>query len=662
MATFRSPPNKRPNIMNFTRNTIPPKNNTGYINRNMRKMFSVASYPITTSGSGTSLCAANRRRNDCRYCNKIKTSPVTNIVSDVGHSSEVDNIVSDIGPTPKDCLLLACIGKNAYGNDASGCKLISNPDVCCTDGGDGSGCRNAKLICGLTPDVSLCGRLIPDCSGGLSPTGLGWEDAYFISGGLSGEYTFADLHLDPNIIANKPNGADSSCSVNNKTISPGDYATISACITGASNSTECIGKTAKECYNIKHTGYPSSGYYLSASSEKLCPADGIICLINPENGGKVAALEHGSFGTPLTGTLCTTKRWDKSLELVCPNVPYTNNCPAFDDITRKLHAIIEQCDDNPYTFIRDNSNNTQSCLIKKKIILHHFGEYFFDNPITTDGAPTDASAGVAIGWGHGVLDGGCGLFAFMQQGDGSGGLVKHHNPGHTTLSLQIGTRAWSGEWSDARNAANDKQPASEWGSQSAYLREGSNAPDALKNSQSCLQPRVKRADLGLVTELLDKICLDISGKCKITGCCGPGGNSKNSSCWGVGEGDCVAQDLSHGDWCKDPDSTWCCKWTPGTDKSGTCPLEPLPGTCTREGTSCSDISDCNSGPDDVCGSCNNSKCQKSVCIPAYDLCVGENPNSSQCCASGGDVYACRKTSELDDYRCRPPLPAGEVPL
>jgi len=515
MVTFRSPTNKRPNIMNFTRNTIPPKSNTGYINRNMRKMFSVASDPIITSGIGTSLCATNRRRNDCRYCNKIKTSPVTNIVSDVGHSSEVDNIVSDIGPTPKDCLLSACIGKDAYGNDASGCKLISNSEVCCTDGGDGSGCIDANLICGLTPDVSLCGRLIPDCSGGPCPSSLGWEDAYFISGGLDGPYTHDDIGKDPNIIANHLNGADSSCYVNNQTGSPDDYATISACITGVSNSAECSGNSAKECYNIKYTGYDnSSGYYLSDKGDELCPADGIICLINPKNCGKVAALEHGSFGTPLTGTLCTTKRWDKSLESDCPNVPYTNNCPAFDDMTRKLHAITEQCDDNPYTFIRDNSNNTQSCLIKKTLIHEYFDESFFDNPITTDGASTDASNGVAIGWGHGVLDGGCGLFTFMQQGAETGGLVKHNNPGHTTLSLQIGTRSWSGEWSDARVAPTEEYPASAWGSQSAYLREGSNAIDTLKNSYSCLQPRVKKAELAKVTKLLDKICGEQNGKCK----------------------------------------------------------------------------------------------------------------------------------------------------
>lgn len=515
-----------------------------------------------------------QRRRSCRCCQKDTATHTNDDNTGEDVLGGVDHYNPDVNVTP-DNELGGTYDPNAgagatqqchtdssscIGQGVSGCILIDNSNICCTDGGDGSGCTDIEKACMIdTKGKELCGRTIQGCSGEPPPSSY-WEDAYFFSGGISGAYAQNNIGSNETLLTNNlPNGSDSSCGESDKI-------TFSACVTGIGTSDDCSGVPASSCYGITHTGKSTtSGYYSNENS--MCSSSEFISLVNPGDDGKVAAIEHGPFGTPLTGVLCSTKRWDKSLsDYNCTNTPYTNNCPIFDEITRQLHSITTNCGKNKYTFTHTNPNGTRSCLIYAKHIYNIWPKTFFEdggNPITTAGL-NDISAGVAISWGHGVLDGGCGAITFMQQGKKRGSM-HHDNPGHTNLHLQIGTRAWSGEWSDS--ALVDSGVVKEWGNQSGYLRAGSNTVDAEANSQSCLQPIITRVELKDFKALLNTICSDICGNCGLIGCCTPGGNATNSACYGVGKADCLARATQEA--CSDPNDTWCCKWTDGTGPGGT---------------------------------------------------------------------------------------------
>jgi hypothetical protein len=84
--------------------------------------------------------------------------------------------------------------------------------------------------------------------------------------------------------------------------------------------------------------------------------------------------------------------------------------------------------------------------------------------------------GVVLSWGHGVSDGACGSVAYLRQGHHTlqpGGPVNAHR-NNTTMNFQLGTRSWSGEWSDSLKNASQ-----------VYLTQG--LPYAV-DSTSCLQP------------------------------------------------------------------------------------------------------------------------------------------------------------------------------
>ncbi len=404
-----------------------------------------------------------------------------------------------------------------------------------------------------------------------------WDYAFFYSGGMKGVYKKSDVGKEETKIkTNLPTGADSSCG-------PSDKLAFSACITGKSSgknkSSNCKGN-AKGCYGIKYAGDKNSGYYLAENSG--CKKSEQISLVNPNEKGKVASIEHGPFGTDLTGVLCSTKKWDKSLlKYGCTITPYLNSCPKFDDMALKLHTITQKNSKSKYLFTRKNDNGSTSCLIDVKLIYKIFGKNYFETPIKTSKSKKN---GVAISWGHGVFDGGCGALTFMQQGP-SQGSVKHKNPGHTNLHFQIGTRAWSGEWSDATN--NEIDPTTktilQWGNASGYLREGTNSDTALKGSLSCLQPRIRKIDLNKFYKLVNTICNSIKGGCKVTGCCVPGGNSQLSSCYGVQESDCKAQSKLN---CpKNKDDTWCCKWVKRVGNAP-CPNSATKWSCDKKSSKC----------------------------------------------------------------------------
>ena len=204
----------------------------------------------------------------------------------------------------------------------------------------------------------------------------------------------------------------------------------------------------------------------------------------------------------------------------------------------------------------------------------------------------------------------------MQQGAHKGSQV-HKYPGHTTLSLQIGTRAWSGEWSDAANSATTAgvlsvgtpSSAIDWGNASAYLRAGSNDSGSLKDSQSCLQPDVRVVPSDKLNKLLDALCEETPTNCMPTGCCAPKNDFANSSCYGADEATCMncstvgctaacARDSKHKD--------WCCQWYDYAKKQGS--EIPDPTKCTTPGGETNDCAKCQQtgpGPDptpgDECG-------------------------------------------------------------
>ena len=306
-----------------------------------------------------------------------------------------------------------------------------------------------------------------------------WDHAYFISGGASGVFTKADIGSNNGQVSgNAPNGADPSCGA-------GDPATMKKCITGSGADT---------LYGVKY----GEGYQ-AAVADNCSHGSCCIQLVNPPSG-KVATLAHGPFGTPLASAVCSTSHYDATLL-------GGNAAKTFTDRRDKLNAILQNCgkDSNGYTKTHKNSNGTSSCLITTKA--------FKDAGVKLpgeDGELPVSNDGVAISWGHGVGDGGCGAMALLQQGKASG-TQAHTLPGNTTLNYQVGTRAWSGEWSDTVDG------------RSGYLPDGSNDATAVASSQSCLQPRFRHlssqeADSLLKTVCGTEMCKDV-GKPKPKGVC-----------------------------------------------------------------------------------------------------------------------------------------------
>ena len=303
--------------------------------------------------------STTQRRRSCRCCQK-DTTPPENDNTEEGLDGGIEDIHTDGGTDPS----CAALSSSCIGQGVSGCSLIDNSNICCTDGGDGSGCTDIERACMIDANGrDLCGRKIQGCSGEAPPSSS-WEDAYFFSGGISGAYTKNNIGSNETLLTNNlPNGSDSSCG-------PSDKITFNACVIGNGTSDDCSGVPAAGCYGITHTGKSTaSGYYSTNGS--MCQSSEFISLVNPAEGGKVAAIEHGPFGTPLTGVLCSTKRWDKSLfDDNCTNTPYTNKCSKFDEITRQLHSITTNCGKNKYTFTHKNPNESRSCLIYAKHIYN----------------------------------------------------------------------------------------------------------------------------------------------------------------------------------------------------------------------------------------------------------------------------------------------------
>jgi hypothetical protein len=297
------------------------------------------------------------------------------------------------------------------------------------------------------------------CKAGFNPVlSTDWDSAFFVSGGTNNAYNISDIGKEENtLVPNCSNGADASCGAS-------DEKTMNKCI-----------NTGKYKYNIKY-----AKAYNGLLKNNYCKAGSrVISLANPEEGGKVAVLEHGPFGVPLVnGPNCTTSHYDRTLN---------GSKEAYEARRNKLAALLKNCgnNDNPNTFVYTDKDDPslKACLISESAL----------NKAGIVGEVPISNGGVAIASGHGLGDGGCGAVFLVQQGKAPG-TQAHDNPGNTIMLLQVGTRAWSGEISDTLDST------------AGYLRKGSNTPTALSSSASCLQPRFRRVSNKELDDLFDIVC------------------------------------------------------------------------------------------------------------------------------------------------------------
>ena len=152
-------------------------------------------------------------------------------------------------------------------------------------------------------------------------------------------------------------------------------------------------------------------------------------------------------------------------------------------------------------------------------------------------------AGIAIAWGHGATTGGCGSFHLM------------YNELNNNMILvnQVGTRAWSGEWSDNICTAG-----------ATYLTQGMKGA---ADSQTGLQPYVLKVDSkenGSIDILLNYIIKNVLGKnpderptlhCKRQDSVS-GTSAQKQQCYSLTSKQvCNAQNK-----CDNPNIDWCCTW------------------------------------------------------------------------------------------------------
>ena len=351
---------------------------------------------------------------------------------------------------------------------------------------------------------------------------LNWEPAYFYSGGKTNNtdvpYTTENLGvITPQIP--KRSGSDPSCG-------GGDFATLSTCLLKTPLNANRVpatvgvfpldptrtpyeypvqklqwGKNAVEIL-MKHNNVSSP----SSSDNKLmcknCPNPGVDCnahvqLINPDNEGKVPVLAHGAFGVPLSAAGCTSDVYDNGITK-----------DQYFARVQKLSALLSNGDypakpDSYITYYKATNNNWV-CIITKKA---------FDDAGLSHRYPVEATnGGVGVAWGHGVKNGACGSASFLKQGEFNFGTDNSSTKNNVVLLIQIGMRAWSGEWNDAIGTQsppfneNNKFDDTLNGSVQSYITEGL---PYNSGSTTCLQPLMVDIDSsagGDLDKLLATIC------------------------------------------------------------------------------------------------------------------------------------------------------------
>ena len=350
-----------------------------------------------------------------------------------------------------------------------------------------------------------------------------WIPAYFYSGGTTDNNNQYYIKDQIGIITPtenpKRNGADPSCGGN-------DFSTLSTCILNIplnadrqppNTGTFEVDNTRKKYnYPVQNLEWSKSSINILMNHNKViaatdsnnklmcknCPNSGDDCnahvqLINPDYDGKVPCLAHGTFGVQLSAATCTPDTYCNTL-----------NNDLFLKRVQKLSAILSNGDypkkDTSYITYYKAKNENWCCLITKKA---------FEDAGISHIYPEEANnGGVVISWGHGVKNGACGSVSFLKQGKFNFGVDNSSTENNVVLLLQIGMRAWSGEWSDSIGTQqppfNNSNPFDETlpNSNQSYITEGL---PFNSSSATCLQPLMKDIDStdgGDLDKLLNTIC------------------------------------------------------------------------------------------------------------------------------------------------------------
>ena len=409
------------------------------------------------------------------------------------------------------------------------------------------------------------------------PTGTNnegsWDKCYFFSGGDegSGMSAYTEDHIGkktasgdsggvPNI---NPNGADPSCG----SADPTFWNAMGITAANAESTTK-YKYVAPYSILAKHAKQKNTGKICNNCTDrtnKLC--DGRVQLVNSSKGpskGKVACFAHGNFGASLDEhTSCTTGHYDKGLpkdtteqkdlqkDVFSHRSAYLGLCVKY------VTNMMSQCDP-PVPYAKDNGILELfkgSCLIKKKAFDSAFKSASAQNHNFYPTEYEPSNDGIAIAWGHGATDGGCGSVHLMYSDDKN----SKTNLYNTIMVYQIGTRAWSGEWTD--NVCNQT---------ATYLVEG--MPGAA-NSQTGLQPMVKRIDnrvnggLDILLNYLCEVWIPPGSSKPLASlnctplCMGKPGSSNPVGC----------ATITDKGVCLNASGSWGCEWTGNDNWVSSCP-------------------------------------------------------------------------------------------
>ena len=229
--------------------------------------------------------------------------------------------------------------------------------------------------------------------------------------------------------------------------------------------------------------------------------DGTVQFVNPTHAGKIPAIAHGIFSGPIGQATCTTDKYP------------TVSKQKFRKYVSQFGAIVRNCnssDETVYKYLTNKNVGTESApqyigIIKPKAFIDANLEEVYNKLHGVN------NGGVAIAWGHGLGEGGCGSSFFMKRGPHNGpGDPYEHN---TVLLFQTGTRAWSGEWNDSFGKQTGWKDAGEHkdgkfdenmeGGKQSYIVQGAYDEE---NSASCVMPYMQNFSQEKLEILLDTIC------------------------------------------------------------------------------------------------------------------------------------------------------------
>ena len=395
---------------------------------------------------------------------------------------------------------------------------LTNSTIASTnlDGADPScgGCdRQAWEICGLIPEdtkgrgqgpctLNPASAKNPNCQAGASDGVWGFPVADFAPGGSTAIIQTLPEHI-------------------------GAYAPLWA--TGANTQNNGLCETgfvagSGTCNNCNQT--PDQGGPVFPDGLDTC--DGTFELVSPDppDLGKVACFAHGTFGGTVMpeaqNPTCTSSHYVDKYK----SCAGSSSCPALDQVVKQFQHVYAHCgsdcsDLTVYGTGSVNANKSgdipclggdyasayvnpegtfRSCILKEALYTKANVPWptWPAHIPTSNMAPPAAQGsgdGVALSWGHGVLNGACGAVAY----------VGNPYTNNLMLNVQQGMRAWSGEWTDAINQA---QPPSNTKfdvtkTTQAYISEFMPGGG---DSVSCLQPEVLNESPDHFQALMNAAC------------------------------------------------------------------------------------------------------------------------------------------------------------